>query len=101
MIDANAENARLRQFEAAFNEWHRLTAWVQDDFTAGKLPGAGGLHRAVIMRNIIDRQAAEIEALKHDIERHLAIIHEMSNEYICTCGLRVEPHRCRPSDGGF
>ena len=24
-----------------------------------------------------------------------------SGEYICKCGVRVEPHRCAPTDGGF
>ena len=64
---------------------------------------------------------SENDALKHDIERHLAIISDLhaeqaieravgqqqldeltdklTKEYICTCGQRVEPHRCRDGEG--
>lgn len=50
----------------------------------------------------------ELEEAAADIERLYAIIgvlqediNRLSNEYICTCGLRVEPHRCRTREGEF
>ena len=26
-------------------------------------------------------------------------VEQQKNEYICTCGLRVEPHRCKTGEG--
>jgi len=78
MREAAAEIEYLGQFKVAYEEYEQLTRWVQNDFAAGRIPiSAAGKHRATIMREMIER---------------------LTNEYICTCGLRVEPHRCRRSD---
>ncbi len=53
-----AERDRLQQFEAAYNEWHDKTEWVQETANAHEL----GKHRADVLKDRIDQLRAEVEA---------------------------------------
>lgn len=57
-----AERDRLQQFEAAYNEWHDKTEWVQKTAKAHEL----GKHRADVLKDRIDQLRAEVEALRNE-----------------------------------
>lgn len=61
-----AERDRLQQFEAAYNEWHDKTEWVQKTAEAHEL----GKHRADVLKDRVDKIQAEAEALRKDAERY-------------------------------
>jgi DNA repair ATPase RecN len=61
-----AERDRLQQFEAAYNEWHDKTEWVQKTAEAHEL----GKHRADVLKDRVDQLQAEVEALRKDAERY-------------------------------
>lgn len=50
-----AERDRLQQFEAAYNEWHDKTEWVQKTAKANEL----GKHRADVLKDRVDQLQAE------------------------------------------
>lgn len=50
-----AERDRLQQFEAAYNEWHDKTEWVQKTAKAHEL----GKHRADVLKDRVDQLQAE------------------------------------------
>lgn len=57
-----AERDRLRgTVEAAYNEWHDKTEWVQKTAKAHEL----GKHRADVLKDRIDQLRAEVEALRN------------------------------------
>lgn len=60
-----AELDRLQQLEAAYNEWHDKTEWVQKTAKAHEL----GKHRADVLKERIDQLRAEVEMMREDAER--------------------------------
>jgi hypothetical protein len=43
----------------------------------------------------LERTARNRDMWKSQCERQADELHCLRNEYICKCGVRVEPHRCR------
>jgi len=66
LSSVTAERDRLQQFEAAYNEWHDKTEWVQKTAKANEL----GKHRADVLKERVDKIQAEVEALRKDAERY-------------------------------
>jgi uncharacterized small protein (DUF1192 family) len=58
-----AERDRLQQFEAAYNEWHDKTEWVQKTAEAHEL----GKHRADVLKDRVDQLQAEVERLRNEL----------------------------------
>jgi hypothetical protein len=65
-----AERDRLQQFEAAYNEWHDKTEWVQKTAKAHEL----GKHRADVLKDRVDKIQAEVEALRALLSKSLPVV---------------------------
>jgi hypothetical protein len=64
-----AETERLQRFEAAFNEWHDKTEWVQAESPSLSAKYLG-CHRADVMRDLIESLRAENAELRKDAGRY-------------------------------
>lgn len=71
-----AERDRLQQFEAAYNEWHDKTEWVQKTAEAHEL----GKHRADVLKERVDQIQAEVEALRKVIRAALYYVPEHKHD---------------------
>lgn len=71
-----AERDRLLQFEAAHNEWHDKTEWVQKTAKAHEL----GKHRADVLKERVDQLQAEVEALRKVIRAALYYVPEHKHD---------------------
>ena len=58
-----AERDRLLQFEAAYNEWHDKTEWVQKTAEVHEL----GKHRADVLKERVDKLQSEVERLRNEL----------------------------------
>ena len=71
-----AERDRLQQFEAAYNEWHDKTEWVQKTAKAHEL----GKHRADVLKDRVDQLQAEVETLRKVIRAALYYVPEHKHD---------------------
>lgn len=71
-----AERDRLLQFEAAYNEWHDKTEWVQKTAKAHEL----GKHRADALKDRIDQLRAEIEGMRGMLDAALYYVPEHKHD---------------------
>jgi Lar family restriction alleviation protein len=81
-----AERDRLQQFEAAYNEWHDKTEWVQKTAEAHDL----GKHRADVLKERVDKIQAEVDGLREAESLLLSVCddlmrHENADVRMVTC----------------
>lgn len=66
---------------AAFDEWLSKSEWVQDTATPGEL----GMHRADVLRQRIERLAAERDALRAEVERLRSDVERLRAAALAVC----------------